>query len=55
MDDFDLLELVYEQVGRGLAGRSSAQTTVAAGDIGALGYYSRARNLKKCAEMVTCG
>ncbi len=40
-----LLELVYEQVGHDLAGRTTAQTTVAAGDIGALGYYSRARIL----------
>jgi hypothetical protein len=40
-----LLELHYEQVGHALAGRTAGQTTVAAGDIGALGYYSRARIL----------
>jgi hypothetical protein len=40
------LELVYERVGRAMAGRITPQTTViAAGDIGALGYYSNARIL----------
>lgn len=40
------LELVYEQVGRKLAARVTPQATViAAGDIGALGYYSNARIL----------
>jgi hypothetical protein len=40
-----LLELFYAQVGHTLAGRTAGLTTVAAGDIGALGYYSRARIL----------
>jgi len=40
------LELVYEQVGRKLAENVTPQETViAAGDIGALGYYSNARIL----------
>lgn len=40
------LELIYEDVGRELAGRVTPQATViAAGDIGALGYYSGARIL----------
>jgi hypothetical protein len=40
-----LLELYYEQVGHDLAGRTAGLTTVAAGDVGALGYHSRARIL----------
>jgi hypothetical protein len=40
------LELLYAEVGRDLAPRVTAQQTViAAGDIGALGYYSNARIL----------
>lgn len=40
------LELLYTEVGRDLAPRVTAQRTViAAGDIGALGYYSNARIL----------
>lgn len=40
------LELLYEQVGRDLAERGATpQTVVAAGDVGALGYYSNARIL----------
>jgi hypothetical protein len=39
------LELIYESVGREMAGVAGPQTTIAAGDVGALGYYSRARIL----------
>ena len=39
------LELLYEQVGRELAPRVNAQTVIAAGDVGALGYFSNARIL----------
>ena len=39
------LELLYAQVGRELAPRVTPQTVVAAGDVGALGYYSNARIL----------
>ncbi len=40
-----LLELYYAEVGHALAGRTAGLATVAAGDVGALGYYSRARIL----------
>jgi hypothetical protein len=39
------LELYYAQVGRELAPRLTPATVVAAGDVGALGYYSNARIL----------
>jgi arabinofuranosyltransferase len=39
------LELYYAQVGRALAPRLTPASVVAAGDVGALGYYSRARIL----------
>jgi hypothetical protein len=39
------LELYYGQVGRALAPRMTANTVIAAGDVGALGYYSNARIL----------
>lgn len=39
------LELLYERVGRDLASRTAGLTTVAAGDVGALGYFSGARIL----------
>jgi len=40
------LELIYEDIGRDLARRvTPQQTVIAAGDIGALGYYSNARIL----------
>lgn len=40
------LELLYEEVGRDLAARGATpQTVVAAGDVGALGFYSQARIL----------
>jgi hypothetical protein len=39
------LELLYEQVGRELAPRVNAETMIAAGDVGALGYFSNARIL----------
>jgi hypothetical protein len=39
------LELIYEQVGRGLARSAPPGSTVAAGDVGALGYFSGARIL----------
>lgn len=40
------LELLYEEVGRDLAARGvTTQTVVAAGDVGALGFYSNARIL----------
>lgn len=39
------LELLYEQVGRELASCVRADTVIAAGDVGALGYYSNARIL----------
>jgi hypothetical protein len=39
------LELLYEQVGRELADEAGPETVVAAHDIGAVGYYSRARLL----------
>ncbi len=39
------LELHYEAVGRQLAGQVTPQTVIAAGDVGALGYYSNARIL----------
>jgi len=39
------LELLYAQVGRDLAARVTPPTVVAAGDVGALGYYSNARIL----------
>jgi hypothetical protein len=39
------LELIYESIGRELAGTVGPQTTIAAGDVGALGYFSRARIL----------
>jgi hypothetical protein len=39
------LELDYTQVGRELAMRTTPDTIVAAGDVGALGYYSNARIL----------
>ena len=40
------LELYYETVGRDLAARGvTTQTVVAAGDVGALGFYSNARIL----------
>lgn len=39
------LELLYEQVGRSLAPLVSPATVIAAGDIGALGWYSGARIL----------
>ena len=38
-----LLELYYTEVGHTLAGRTGGLVTVAAGDVGALGYYSGAR------------
>jgi len=38
------LELLYTRIGQGLAG-AGAQSVVAAGDVGALGYYSGARIL----------
>jgi hypothetical protein len=40
-----LLELYYTQVGQALASRTAGLATVAAGDVGALGYYSGARIL----------
>jgi hypothetical protein len=40
-----LLELYYTQVGRSLNSRTAGLATVAAGDVGALGYYSGARIL----------
>jgi hypothetical protein len=40
-----VLELLYESVGRGLAGSVPPGGTVAAGDVGALGYYTGARIL----------
>jgi hypothetical protein len=39
------LELLYTDIGTGLAPRVTPQTLVAAGDVGALGYYSDARIL----------
>ncbi|MBI3361889.1 MAG: hypothetical protein HY023_12350 [Chloroflexi bacterium] len=39
------LELLYERVGRELAPEVDRQTTIAAGDVGALGYFSGARIL----------
>ncbi|MGH2522452.1 MAG: hypothetical protein ACRDH2_08105, partial [Anaerolineales bacterium] len=39
------LELLYEQVGRELVSRAAPETVIAAGDVGALGYYSGARIL----------
>ncbi len=39
------LELIYERIGRELAGQIDPQTTIAAGDVGALGYFSGARIL----------
>jgi len=39
------LELYYAQVGRVLAPQLSATSVVAAGDVGALGYFSNARIL----------
>lgn len=39
------LELYYTQVGRELAPRLTPSSVVAAGDVGALGYYSNARIL----------
>ncbi len=39
------LELLYTQAGRALAPRLTPQTLLAAGDVGALGYYSNARIL----------
>jgi hypothetical protein len=39
------LELYYARVGQALAPSAGAQTVVAAGDVGALGYYSDARIL----------
>jgi hypothetical protein len=39
------LELLYEAIGRDLARRIPPGSTVAAGDVGALGYYSGARIL----------
>ena len=39
------LELLYTDVGRELAPRVTPQTLIAAGDVGALGYYSNARIL----------
>jgi hypothetical protein len=39
------LELIYERVGRDLAGQIDPQETIAAGDVGALGYFSGARIL----------
>ena len=39
------LELYYAQVGRALAPRITATSVVAAGDVGALGYFSNARIL----------
>ena len=39
------LELYYTQVGQSLAPRVNAQTVIAAGDVGALGYFSGARIL----------
>jgi hypothetical protein len=39
------LELYYAEVGQALAEEISAETVVAAGDVGALGYYSGARIL----------
>lgn len=39
------LELLYEQVGRELEPKVTADTVIAAGDVGALGYYSGARIL----------
>ncbi len=39
------LELLYADVGKELAPRVTPQTLVAAGDVGALGYYSNARIL----------
>ncbi len=40
-----LLELYYARVGQALAGQVTPATVVAAGDVGALGYYSHARIL----------
>jgi hypothetical protein len=39
------LELLYEQAGRELAPYVDSDTVIAAGDIGAIGWYSRARIL----------
>ncbi len=39
------LELLYTEVGQELAGRVTPETLVAAGDVGALGYYSNTRIL----------
>lgn len=39
------LELLYEQVGRELSPQVGPDTVIAAGDVGALGYYSGARIL----------
>jgi hypothetical protein len=39
------MELLYTQVGQELAPRVTPQTLIAAGDVGALGYYSNARIL----------
>ena len=39
------LELMYEEVGRELKNKIASDETLAAGDIGALGYFSRARIL----------
>ena len=39
------LELLYTQAGQALAPRITPQTLLAAGDVGALGYYSNARIL----------
>lgn len=42
---FIKLELMYEEVGRELKGKIGSEEVLAAGDIGALGYFSRARIL----------
>lgn len=39
------LELMYEEIGRELKNKIASDQTLAAGDIGALGYFSRARIL----------
>lgn len=39
------LELIYEDIGRNLQGKISSSETLAAGDIGALGYFSEAKIL----------
>jgi hypothetical protein len=39
------LELIYTEIGEQLAAQAGPQTVVAAGDVGALGYYSGARIL----------